>query len=124
MGKKILVVDDEDGTRILVAKALEMKGHSIIMACDGVEGWEKVKAERPDLVILDVNMPRMNGIELLRKIREDADIGSLPTIMLTSQSSDEEVLAGLSSGADHYLTKPFSVTALCMTVDLVCGAGQ
>ncbi len=105
--KKILVVDDDVIFRHLVKELLEDAGYAVDTAKDGAEGFEKLKKERFDLVILDVNMPKLNGFETLNKIREDEEIFDMPVIMLTVKSMVADQLQGFEYGADEYLAKPF-----------------
>jgi len=119
MGKKILVVDDEENIRTFLAKSLESKGYQVISASDGVEGWKVLESERPDLVILDVRMPGMDGIEFLEKIRGDTEFKKIPVIMLTAESSDMSIISGLSMGADHYITKPFTISSVLTGIKMM-----
>ena len=97
MSKKILVVDDDEQIRTFLIKSLEFEGYQIISASDGVEGWKILQGEKPDLVILDVRMPGMDGIEVLEKIRGDTEFKKIPVIMLTGESSDVNIISGLST---------------------------
>ena len=119
MGKKILVVDDQEDIRNLLTASLETCGHEIRLASDGAEAWEALQNQKPDLLITDINMPNLSGLELLRKIREHPDLKDLPVIMLTGQDSDAEILSGLSRGADHYITKPFTIKSVLNGIQMV-----
>ena len=121
MEKKILVVDDEEDIRTLLTTSFESQGYQIISAADGTQGWEMLKNHKPDLLITDINMPGIDGIELLKKVREDSDLKDMPVIMLTGKSADEEILSGLSHGADHYITKPFTIKTVLNTVKMMLG---
>lgn len=112
MPKHILVIDDEANIRRIVQINLARLGHRITMAADGVEGLEKVREDRPDLVILDVMMPRMDGFEMLRRLKADPELAGIRVVMLTARSQDADIFEGHRSGADFYLTKPFSPAAL------------
>ena len=106
---KILVVDDE---KLLVKGTkfnLENDGYEVITGSDGVEAVEAVAAQKPDLVILDLMMPRMDGLEACRQIREFSDV---PIIMLTAKADDMDKLMGFEHGCDDYLTKPFNILEL------------
>jgi two-component system KDP operon response regulator KdpE len=105
MSYKILAVDDEDDVRRLIEIKLKKAGFEVVTAVNGQEGLDKAKAERPDLVIMDVMMPEMDGFEALSMIRKISDV---PVIMLTVKNEDEDKHLAFSSGADDYLTKPFS----------------
>lgn len=110
---KILIVDDDSELRELIAFALRQAGYLVIQGADGVEALERFDQEAPDLVILDVNMPRLNGLDVCRRIRAEA---STPIMLLTVRSSEEDQVAGLDLGADDYLTKPFSPRTLLARV--------
>jgi len=114
---KILVVDDNRDNIELVRDILEVTGHTILSAFNGHTALEIADAELPDLVILDVNMPRMNGFEVCRRLKEGEKTSGIPVIMLTAQDAIESRVEGLSSGADDYLTKPFSPRELMARVD-------
>ena len=108
MPKKILAVDDERHIVRLVQVNLERAGYVVVTAADGREALEKVEAEKPDLVILDVMMPYMDGFEVLQLLRKNQSTRDLPVIMLTAKAQDADVFRGWQSGVDCYLTKPFN----------------
>lgn len=112
-GKRILIVEDEESIRQLLHTALTDSGYLILEANNGLEGWDKFEIESPDMVILDIMMPGMNGLQLCSKIREKSDI---PIIMLTALGTSENIVLGLDMGADDYLTKPFKYTELIARV--------
>jgi DNA-binding response OmpR family regulator len=105
---KILVVDDTPSNVKLLADALAPKGYAVVTAASGAEALEKVEAERPDLVLLDVVMPGMSGYEVCRKIRENPATGILPVVMVTALDPGQEKIKGLEAGADDFLTKPIN----------------
>ncbi len=104
---RILVVDDEPGIVDIAKTNLEGHGFIVIEAYDGEEALEKVKEEKPDLVVLDILMPEMDGWDVLERIESDPELSGIPVIMLTARVSDEDVLRGLEAGAVEYMTKPF-----------------
>ena len=108
MPKKILAVDDERHIVRLVQVNLERAGYEVVTAFDGKDALEKVEAERPDLVVLDVMMPYMDGFEVLQNLRKNPSTRELPVIMLTAKAQDADVFRGWQSGVDCYLTKPFN----------------
>jgi DNA-binding response OmpR family regulator len=108
MPKRILVVDDEPHIVRLVQVNLQREGYEVLTAYDGVEALEKVAREKPDMVVLDVMMPRMNGFEVLKKLKADEATRDIPVIMLTAKAQDADVFRGWQSGVDSYLTKPFN----------------
>ncbi len=104
---RILVVDDEPGIVDIARANLEGQGYSVIGAYDGEEALTKIREEKPDLVILDILMPEMDGWDVLERIESDPELSGIPVIMLTARVSDEDVLRGLETGAVEYMTKPF-----------------
>ena len=108
MPKKILAVDDERHIVRLVEVNLQRAGYEVVTAYDGREALEKVKSENPDLVVLDVMMPYMDGFEVLKNLKSDPATAEIPVIMLTAKAQDADVFRGWQSGVDCYLTKPFN----------------
>jgi two-component system response regulator VicR len=105
MAKKILVVDDEKPISDIVKFNLTKEGYDVVTAYDGAEALEKVTAENPDLILLDLMLPKIDGLEVAREVRKDHDT---PIIMLTAKDSEIDKVLGLEMGADDYVTKPFS----------------
>lgn len=103
----VLVADDEQDIRDLVGHRLEQAGYDVIHAADGEEGLRAVREREPDLVVLDVKMPRMNGYEVTRRIRADSATRDIPVLLLSASVHESEVSQGLEAGADSYLLKPF-----------------
>lgn len=110
---KILIADDDAELRELIGFALRQAGYLVVQAADGAEAIRRFGEEEPDLVILDVNMPKLNGLDVCRQIRSTA---ATPIMMLTVRSSEEDQVQGLDLGADDYLTKPFSPRTLLARV--------
>jgi len=108
MPHKILAVDDERHIVRLVEVNLARAGYQVVTAFDGREALEKVKSERPDLIVLDVMMPYMDGFEVLNVLKKDPETKDIPVIMLTAKAQDADVFRGWQSGVDTYLTKPFN----------------
>jgi two-component system alkaline phosphatase synthesis response regulator PhoP/two-component system response regulator VicR len=108
MPRKILAVDDEKHIVRLVQVNLERQGYEVVTANDGKEALEKVESEHPDLVVLDVMMPYMDGFEVLQNLRRNPETANIPVIMLTAKAQDADVFRGWQSGVDCYLTKPFN----------------
>ena len=106
---KILVVDDEKLLVKGIRFNLENEGYEVITGCDGMEAVELAGSENPDLIVLDLMMPRLDGLEACGKIREFSDV---PIIMLTAKADDMDKLLGFEHGADDYLTKPFNILEL------------
>ena len=108
----ILVVDDEDDILDLLSYNLSKEGFRISVARDGVEALTAAEADKPDLIVLDIMMPRMDGIEFCRIIRKHASLRMTPVLMLTARSEEEDHVRGLDVGADIYLSKPISLPVL------------
>ncbi len=107
MPNKILIVDDEPFNLDLLEQELEDQNYTIERANDGAEALDKVPSFLPDLILLDYMMPKMNGLEVLRHLREDAQYKSIPVILLTAKATQEDKVRGLDAGADDYVIKPF-----------------
>lgn len=107
MKKVILVADDSPTIRKFVSFSLAAKGYKIISATDGMEALEKLPNNNIDLIITDLNMPNVDGFELIRSVRENKDYEDIPIIILSSLGSEKDVERGLSLGANTYLVKPF-----------------
>src|SRR5258708_5655566 len=105
---KILAVDDERSIIRLIEVNLQRAGHQVVTASDGREGLKQVEAERPDLIVMDVMMPHMDGFEALGHLRRDPATRDIPVIMLTAKAQDTDVFRGYQSGVECYLTKPFN----------------
>lgn len=113
---KILVIDDEPSIVNLVQAYLKPEGYEVFTASDGVAGLKAARAFKPDLVILDVMLPGMDGLELLSKLRRESDVY---VIMLTARTEETDKIVGLSVGADDYVTKPFSPRELLLRVKTI-----
>ena len=108
----LLVADDDLGTRLSISDYLEMSGYSVITAADGQEALAMVEAYHPHLMVTDIVMPRLNGYELVRSVRQHPTFRLLPVIFLTARNKTEERIQGYQSGADLYLPKPFELKEL------------
>ncbi|MEM8535462.1 MAG: response regulator transcription factor [Chloroflexota bacterium] len=117
--RTILVVDDEPGIVTLARDYLERAGFRVLSAGDGVAGLRMARTERPNLVVLDLMLPGMDGLDVVRALREDPATRTLPVIMLTARVEEADMLIGLELGADDYVTKPFSPRALVARVRAV-----
>ena len=106
--KKILAVDDERHIVRLVQVNLERAGYQVVSAFDGKEALKKVESEKPDLIVLDVMMPHMDGFEVLKRLKSEDKTKNIPVVMLTAKAQDADVFRGWASGVDCYLTKPFN----------------
>jgi len=102
----IVVAEDDMGTLKLIGAALKNLGHEVLSASDGISAWTLIRENRPDVVVSDVNMPGLNGFELLRHVRESTEVGQTPFILLTSLQERRDMRQGMNLGADDYITKP------------------
>jgi two-component system alkaline phosphatase synthesis response regulator PhoP len=114
--KRIMVVDDEPKVADLIRAYLEKDGYEVILAADGVTAVDKARKDKPDLIVLDLNLPEMDGIEVFRCVRTFSD---LPVIMVTARDEEVDKIVGLQLGADDYVTKPFSPRELAARVGAV-----
>jgi two-component system alkaline phosphatase synthesis response regulator PhoP/two-component system response regulator VicR len=124
MPLKVLVCDDERHIVRLIQVNLERQGFQVVTAFDGKEGLEKIRSEKPNLVVLDVMMPYMDGFEVLKALRREKDTEALPVIMLTAKAQDKDVFEGYHYGADMYLTKPFNPMELVSFVKRIASGAD
>lgn len=110
--QKILLVDDEKDLVELLSIRLEEAGFEVITSLDGHEGLEKAKREKPDLIILDIMMPKMDGYQFCRLLKFDRQFEKIPILMLTARTQEQDRKTGLTVGADAYITKPYSLPEL------------
>ena len=122
MTKKILIADDEQNIVISIEFLLRREGFEVVVAGDGEEALAKARAERPDLILLDVMMPKMNGFDVCQALRADPELAAMRILMLTAKGRETEVSKGLGLGADAYMTKPFSTKELVAQVRSLLGA--
>jgi two-component system OmpR family response regulator len=114
---KVLVIDDEPGVRELISEALSLSEITAVQAADGLEALSFLRRERFDLLILDINMPKLDGLDLLEKLRTEGM--SVPVLMLSARADKTDINQGLRIGADDYLTKPFSIEELVLRVKAI-----
>lgn len=119
MSKRILIVDDEVNIVISLEFLLEQAGYYVRVAHNGQEGLEKIATFEPDLVLLDVMMPRLNGFDVCQKVRENPDWNHIKIIMLTAKGREAEITKGMALGANAYITKPFSTRELLTAVKAI-----
>jgi DNA-binding response OmpR family regulator len=115
---KIMLADDEQRVRDMVAFKLEATGHRVLAARDGGEAMTLASAERPDLIILDVMMPVMDGFEVLRRLKADPALHDIPVIILSAKGREQDVMTGIRGGAIDYIVKPFSLKELTARVEI------
>lgn len=117
MARRVLVVDDDELTREILATILDLEEFDVDLAEDGERALTAIAAAPPDIVVLDVMMPGIDGFEVLRRIRADEATTDLPVVLLTARDTDEDRRRGEDAGADAYLIKPFSPLALIATIN-------
>ena len=116
MSKRILIVDDEPNILISIEFLMKREGYEVSIARDGEEGLAAIRAQRPDLVVLDVMMPRLDGFEVCTAVRADPGLSDVRILMLTAKGREAEIKKGLALGADAYIPKPFSTHELVAKV--------
>ncbi len=114
--KKILVVDDELDMLMVIKLRLEASGFEVITATDGLEGLNAARKDNPDLIVLDIMLPKMNGYKVARFLKFDEEYKKIPIVMLTALGGEEDRTTGIETGADAYLTKPFETEQLLSAV--------
>lgn len=124
MTKKVLIVDDEQNIAISVEFLMRREGFDVMVAHDGEEGLARIRADRPDLVVLDVMMPKLDGFEVCKAVRADPTLAGMRILMLTAKGRTAEIAKGLSLGADAYIPKPFATRELVAKVKELLGTGD
>jgi two-component system alkaline phosphatase synthesis response regulator PhoP len=119
-----MVVDDNPDIITIVKTILEGKGFTVFSASSGQELLNLLKNQKPDLLILDIMMPEMDGLEVLTQLKAVTETASIPVILLTAKVQYEDVLGGYKLGADYYITKPFTSTQLINGINLLLGEGK
>ena len=115
--KKILIADDKPEVVELVRVTLEREDYEIVDASNGKEALKKARLEKPDLILLDIVMPKMDGFEVCRKLKKDPEIKDIPILMLTAKGQEGDKKRGREVGASDYITKPFSPSALLIKIE-------
>jgi DNA-binding response OmpR family regulator len=124
MSRRVLVVDDDPRLLHIVALYLGIEGYDVVIAPDGAAGLAEVERQRPDLIILDIMMPGVDGIEACRRIRADPSTADLPVLMFSALSGDEDVERARLAGANHLITKPFNLVGLGSVVNSFFASGN
>lgn len=109
MARKILIIEDEQALINNLADKLRAEGYKVLTATDGETGWELVRGEKPDLIVLDIMLPGLDGLSLCRMVRNETTTRHIPIIMLTARGTEVDKIVGLESGADDYIVKPFGL---------------
>jgi DNA-binding response OmpR family regulator len=109
----VLVVDDDPVVRRMLQLSFESEGFNVLTAADGLEGLERIRADRPDVVVLDIMMPKLDGMKVMRELNDDDELRGLPVILLSAKATSLDIELGLKAGAADYVTKP------CDPIDLI-----
>jgi DNA-binding response OmpR family regulator len=117
----VLVADDDEDILELVSYRLERAGYEVVTASDGEQALERARERRPNLAVLDVMMPKLDGYEVTRQLRDDEETAAIPVILLTARVQDADIARGFDAGADDYVKKPFSPQELRARVQAVLG---
>jgi two-component system, OmpR family, alkaline phosphatase synthesis response regulator PhoP len=117
--QRILLVEDEEDIAALIKLQADLSGYRLHVEVDGINGYYAIEREKPDLVILDIMLPGMNGLDICRKMKNDQDLKNIPIIMVSAKSEELDVILGLELGADDYVGKPFSPKVLFSRVKAV-----
>lgn len=120
----VLVVDDNPDSVTILRTILESRGYQVWVAASGLEALDILKVQTPDLILLDVMMPEMGGLQVLQQIKDNVRTGRVPVILVTAKTHDDDVLSGYQYGADYYITKPFTAKQLLYGINLVLGKGE
>jgi CheY-like chemotaxis protein len=121
---KILVVDDEEHIVMILKDSLEFSGFQVTTAYDGLDAMEQVALERPDLIVLDIGMPKLDGWEVCRRLKSDEKTKSIPIIILTAYAQTSDQRKGAQLGADRFITKPCDLTYLVEEINTLLGGGR
>jgi two-component system alkaline phosphatase synthesis response regulator PhoP len=124
MTKKILVVEDEAELTNAIQIRLEQAGYEVLIAYDGKEGLEKAREENPDLIVLDLMLPKMDGYKVCRMLKFDAKYKKIPVVMLTARAQEKDESLGYEVGADVFITKPFKYQVLLSKIRELLGEGD
>lgn len=121
---KLLLIEDEEDIAALIKLQAEMAGYRLVVEVDGLNGLRAIEKEKPDLIILDLMLPGLSGLDVCRKIKTNPDLKDIPVIMISAKSEELDVVLGLELGADDYVTKPFSPKILFSRVRAVLRRGK
>ncbi|MBV9041368.1 MAG: response regulator [Acidimicrobiia bacterium] len=120
----VLIADDHEDVRTLLATVLELDGHEVTIACDGEMAVETALASPPDVIVMDVMMPKLDGVSATRQLRQATRTAGVPVILLSGKADAHAVSAGLAAGAARYITKPFEPADLLAELTAVAGGGS
>lgn len=116
---KVLLIEDEEDIAALIKLQAELSGYKVLVETDGLNGYRAIEKEKPELIILDIMLPGMNGLDVTRKVKNHADLKHIPIILISAKSEELDVVLGLELGADDYVTKPFSPKVLFSRIKAV-----
>lgn len=116
---KILLIEDEEDIAALIKLQAELAGYKMLVETDGINGFRAIEKEKPELILIDIMLPGMNGLDVCRKVKNHADLKHIPVILISAKSEELDVVLGLELGADDYVTKPFSPKVLFSRVKAV-----
>ena len=119
---KILIVEDDVSVRTLLQKTLSASGHEVSVCADGLEGLTELERRRPDLIIVDIMMPRLDGVTFVKAIKSNHQTKPIPVIFLTAKNDPKSMIEGINIGAKYYITKPFQLEELITKVGKALGA--
>ena len=114
---KILVVDDDESIRLIYQAYLTKDGHTVEIAVDGMDAMAKIPAFRPDLILLDINMPKMSGFEVAKRLKADPKTDHIPIFIMTSLKQEANIKKGYELGIDEYITKPMNISHLKLKIN-------
>jgi len=120
MNKKLLIVEDDEALLKILQLLLE-NSYDLILAMNGKQGLELATSQRPDLILMDVMMPEIDGLEVLRRLKDDPKMATIPVILLTAKVGDENIYGGYQLGADYYIPKPFTNAQLLNGINMFLG---
>lgn len=124
MTRKIILAEDEPQIARLIEFKLKKEGYEVTWKENGEEALKAIRADKPDLILLDVMMPVMDGYEVLRRLKEDENLKSIPVVMLTARAQEKDVVKGIDMGAEDYITKPFHPAELLARVKRILGKSR
>jgi two-component system, OmpR family, alkaline phosphatase synthesis response regulator PhoP len=121
---KVLLIEDEEDIASIIKLQAELDDYKVLVEHDGLNGFLTAKKERPDLIILDIMLPGLNGLEVCKKLKSDSDLNAIPIIMISAKSEELDVVLGLELGADDYVAKPFSMKVLLSRMKAILRRGK
>lgn len=124
MNKTILVADDQYDIRFIAREFLSAEGFNVVTAKNGTEALAEIERAKPDLIVLDIGMPDIDGLTLLKKLKRDLNTCSIPVVFLTARAGYEDVMRGYQEQADYYITKPFNKEQLLRGIKIILGNAQ